>query len=149
MPAAFIDWASPYLSKRLTYLSVGLRQLLLQIGSHIPLICPSFESSRRTIDEKNIRMLLLPSVRSQFRLKIGPKNGQNLKFIKNAHSTYQIVQLGELITTVCLFLSFDFIFWSLGGKKCEICIRVGSGAQSWLTHTSDLCRFRKLWPLRI
>jgi hypothetical protein len=26
---------------------------------------------------------------------------------------------------------------------------VGSGAQSWLTHTSDLCRFRKLWPLRI
>jgi hypothetical protein len=121
----------------------------LGIGSGIPVICADLESSGRYKFEKIFKILLLHSVRSQFRPKIGSKNVKKFKIIKNTHSTYQNVQLGELITTTCLFLSFVFFFGSLGAKKCEKWVRTCFGLRSWLSHPSDLWRFRKLCPLRI
>jgi hypothetical protein len=76
--------------KNASELALGVR-----ISSRIPVICGSFESASRVECEKNYRMLLPHSSRSQIGIEIGSTN------VKNASELELGVRIGSGIPVIC------------------------------------------------
>jgi hypothetical protein len=119
----------------------------LGIGTRIPVICGFLESSGRYEFEKIFRILLPHSSRPQFTTVICSKNVKKLNFTKSTHLAYQNVRLGELIKTVCLFSSFDYIFGSLGAKKRKNSYESGQGVRIGSSMPVICCLFQSGWRI--